>query len=226
MTFESGLIFFISMLLMWIKPGPAQLMKITTTLDRGLSFGIVFSLGSAFMCSLFFVAAALGYQILSNVFSAVGVFLQVFGAIYLIYIGVKGLVKFYQNNKTKEIQGQQTSVIQRSSFFSCFAMGVLITLSNPFWIFYFIGILPSLISLENVSGNSYIIGAVLVFVSAAMVDWPMLTLIAQLKENFTGDRFAKYISLFVSLCFLLIAAFLLYSAFFAQSSEFDINGVL
>ena len=226
MTFDAGLIFFISLLLMWIKPGPAQLLKIATALDKGLLAAIFISFGSIATCSLFFIFAALGYQALSDVFDYTGFFLQVFGAVYLIYLSIKGFSKIYRESSLSKRTDLPQEIKSKANLSSCFLIGVGITLSNPFWIFYFVGVLPSLISLGDISTDSYLIGAGLVFLSGIIVDWPMLTLITQLQNAFEGDKVTKYINLFVNFSFLLIAGFLLYSAFFVQELKFDINDVL
>ncbi len=227
MTSETMFIFFMSMLLMWIKPGPAQLLKIATTLDKGLPYGIAFSLGGALMCSVFFVAAALGYKVLSDIFNYTGFFLQIFGAVYLTYISIKGFIKFYKSRNgsgAEPIRRRKTD--KGRNVVSCFIIGILAVLSSPFWVFYFIGILPILIPLEGMTINSYFIGAFLVFLSGVIVDWPMLTLISQLQKTFMAGALKRYVNVSVSAVFLIIAGFLFYSAFFAQDFSFNIFKVL
>ncbi len=226
MTFDAGLIFFISMLLMWIKPGPAQLLKIATTLDKGLPYGISFSFGSILMCSIFFVVAGLGYKALSDIFSYTGFVLQILGAIYLIYLSTRGFKKIYRNETAPNLTKANNAIQKKSGFFGSFTLGFFMAMTSPFWIFYFIGILPSLIPLDGLDVNSFLLGASLVLLSGIMVDWPLLTLISQLKRAFLGGNTGKNINLFINISFLLIAIFLLYSAFFGQNMAFEINDVL
>jgi len=226
MTFDVGLIFFISMLLMWIKPGPTQLLKVATTLDKGLVFGICFSLGSILMCCVFFVIAALGYKALSDVFNYTGFFLQIFGAVYLIFISIKGFKKLYFNQKTTPANHANNVEVKGRTMLSSFSFGFLATMASPFWIFYFIGILPALIPLSEFTFSGLLFGAFLVLLSGATVDWPFLTLIKQLQTEFLVGKISKFVSLFINFSFLGIAFFLIYSAFFVQESAFDINNVL
>lgn len=222
MTFETGLIFFISLILMWIKPGPAQLLKIATALDKGFIPAIFISLGSILMCSGFFVVAALGYKALSTIFQYTGFILQIFGAAYLLFLAVKGFIKLYGGANQALSKKRPEDLPKQHNLASYFAVGVGITLSNPFWIFYFIGILPALISLETLGYRSFYVGAFLVFASGLIVDGPMLVLVTQLKQAFANEKTTKLISFLINICFILIALFLIYSAFFTQGFEFSL----
>jgi len=224
MTLDAVFMFFISLLLMWIKPGPAQLLKITTALDRGFLPAICISLGSIIICSMFFVLAGLGYKVLTDVFNYAGFFLQIGGAAYLIYLSVKGFLKSYRGGSASKKEGAHKET--KASLVSCFLIGVGITISNPFWIFYFIGILPSLLPLGALTIYNFAQGAFLVFLSGIIVDGPMLLLITQVQKNFAGERIAKAIQMFVNFSFLVIAGFLIYSAFFIQEFKFNIYDVL
>ena len=211
---------------MWIKPGPAQLLKIATTLDKGLLFGIAFSFGSITMCSIFFVMAALGYKVLSDIFAYTGFILQIFGAAYLTYLGVRGLLKIYNGSNKSNLKTAAEAVNQKAGLLGSYTLGFLAALTSPFWIFYFIGILPSLVDLSGLNISNFIFGAFLVFASGVMVDIPFLTLVSQMQRAFTNSKVTKYINVFINFAFLVIAAFLLYSAFFGQNMSFDINDVL
>jgi len=222
MSFDITLIFFISLVLMWIKPGPAQLLKIATALDKGFLPAFFISLGSIIMCSAFFVVAGLGYKILSDIFQLTGFFLQVFGAIYLIYLSIKGFRNSARVKKTRIDPELSQQTRQKNNLLGFLGIGILITLSNPFWIFYFIGILPALVPLDIMTFQSFYIGATLVFISGVIVDGPMLYLITLMKQSFSGDVVTKFVTLFINISFLIIAAFLLYSAFFKQDFNFNI----
>lgn len=220
MTFETGLIFFISLILMWVKPGPAQLLKIATALDKGFFPAIFISLGSILMCSVFFIVAALGYKMLSTIFEYTGFILQILGAFYLIFIAMKGFIKIYKNSVTDSYKNRSKELSKPHNLMAYLALGVGITLSNPFWIFYFIGVLPALIPLETLGYTNFYLGAFLVFASGVIVDGPMLLLVTQLKQAFASERTTKNISFFINICFVLIALFLFYSAFFVQDFGF------
>lgn len=218
MDFEIGLIFFISLVLMWIKPGPAQLLKIATTLNKSFFHGFAISLGSIVVCCFFFVIAALGYKTLSEIFQYAGKILQIFGGIYLLYLAFKSFQKIYG----AQIKAKNTQIINDKTLIGYFVGGILITLSNPFWLFYFIGILPALLPLAEFTYNSFTIGISLVCLSAVVVDGPMLLLVSQLQKSFSNEKIDKALNVFISFSFLFIALFLFYSAFWGQSMEFDL----
>lgn len=218
MDFDTGLIFFISLVLMWIKPGPAQLLKIATTLNKGFFHGFAISLGSIVVCCFFFVVAALGYKVLSDVFQYTGKILQIFGGVYLLYLAFKS----FQKICSTKILRKEAEVINHKTLLGYFIGGILITLSNPFWLFYFIGILPALLPLEDFTYNSFTIGIALVCLSAVIVDGPMLVLVSQLQKSFSNEKIDRALNIFISFSFLFIALFLFYSAFFGGMQEFDI----
>ncbi len=218
MSFDIAIIFFISLVLMWVKPGPAQLLKITTTLDRGFLQGILISLGSILVCCFFFIIAAMGYKALSEIFQYTGKVLQLFGGVYLSYLAYKSFRKI-SNGNTKVAEN---SKLVEKDIFGYFAAGVLITLSNPFWLFYFIGILPTLLPLESFTISSFQLGILLVFMSGIIVDGPMLLLVSQIQKSFSSEKINKGINIFISFSFLVIALFLFYSAFFVEQMSFNI----
>lgn len=53
MTFETGFIFAISLILLWIKPGPGQALKITRALNDGFIPAFAIILGGFFLYSAF-----------------------------------------------------------------------------------------------------------------------------------------------------------------------------
>ena len=90
MTFETILIFTVSLILLWIKPGPGQALKITRTLNDGFFAGFYIVLGVTTGCVLFFLIAVLGTTMLTNFFNQASIFFKIIGGTYLIYLGYKG----------------------------------------------------------------------------------------------------------------------------------------
>jgi threonine/homoserine/homoserine lactone efflux protein len=70
MTLESAFIFFISLALLWIKPGPGQALKITRALNDGFLPALYLSLGILTICMSYFIIAALGLEIVTNFFES------------------------------------------------------------------------------------------------------------------------------------------------------------
>ena len=124
-----------SLILLWIKPGPGQALKITTTLNSGFLAGFYIVLGIITGCVIFFLVAVLGTNFITNFFNDAGFYLKIIGGCYLLYLGIKGL-----NNIKK---GQWTGPSEKSSketFIENYPLGLFTNLANPLPIFFFLSI--------------------------------------------------------------------------------------
>lgn len=126
MTFETSLIFAISLALLWIKPGPGQAVKITRALNDGFWPAVYIAVGITTGCLIFFTVAVLGLKIVTEFFYDIRGILKFVGGAYFIYIGYKGL----QNIKSGKWSGRVTKS-HKQSFVENYSAGLLLTFSNP-----------------------------------------------------------------------------------------------
>lgn len=218
MTSETAVIFFISLVLLWVKPGPGQALRLTYALQYGFWSAFLIALGVLTICLGYFVFVALGYSALSSSSLPFVFVLKILGALYLLYLGIIG---FKNNNKKKE-ENKKTAM-QKHGWAKHYMLGVFMALSNPVTIFYFVGILPTLVPMGELSTQDILAGLVLIAFAGILVDGLFILLTVFAKESFSGRYVFKYLSLVTSACFVLIGLFLLYSAIFMPHGlSFDI----
>lgn len=217
MTFETSLIFAISLILLWIKPGPGQAVKITRALNDGFWPAIYLASGITFGCLIFFFVAVLGLKIITEFFYDLRSILKFIGGAYFIYIGYKGL----KNIKEGKWAGRVTKT-NKQSFVENFGAGLLLTSSNPLDIVYFLGIMPTLVPVGNFTLSDLALGAIILINVAFVVDILVILLVGQVKEALSSTRFVERLNIFTSIGFLIIGLFLLYSALFMQNYSFSL----
>lgn len=217
MTFETSLIFAISLILLWIKPGPGQAVKITRALNDGTLPAIYIASGITFGCLIFFFVAVLGLKIITEFFYDNRSILKFIGGAYFFYIGYLGL----KNIKKGKWTGRVTKS-HKQSFFENFGAGLLLTFSNPLDIVYFLGIMPTLVPVGSFSLTDMVIGALILISVAFVVDILVILLVGQVKEALSNINFVQRINLITSVGFILIGLFLLYSALFMSDFSFNL----
>lgn len=208
MTFETSFIFITSLILLWIKPGPGQAYRISLAFQHGFFPAFITGLGTTTTCLLFFVVAVLGISALTNFFNDIGFFLKIFGAIYLFYLGAKGLKSQYKPKSSNQ------PVANKASYIENYFAGFFLTLANPITIFYFVSILPTLVPVGTLSIQDFIQGMVIVFCVGTIVDILILTLSSQVRGVLTDTRFVRYVYIGTCISFILIGFYLLYTALF------------
>jgi len=213
MTFDTILIFTVSLILLWIKPGPGQALKITRTLNDGFFAGFYLVLGITTGCVLFFLIATLGTTMLTNFFNQASIFLKIIGGTYLIYLGYKG----FRNIRV----GQWTGRLDKSEkkeFIENYSIGLFTTLANPLPIFYFLGIMPSLVLLDALTPDDILTGVMIIITVGLVVDSSLLLLVQQVKEALSDRKFVTKINTVTSTGFILIGLFLIISIFFKANT--------
>lgn len=66
MTIETSFIFIISLILLWIKPGPGQAMIVTRALNDGFMAGFSIALGIVTGSLFYFLISAIGAVFIEN----------------------------------------------------------------------------------------------------------------------------------------------------------------
>jgi threonine/homoserine/homoserine lactone efflux protein len=217
MTLETSFIFIMSLTLLWIKPGPGQAFKITRALNDGFLAAFYIALGVTTACVIFFLIAILGLNFVTQFFDKAGFFFKLFGAAYLFYLGIKGL----QNIEKGKWQGRSDKS-NKKKFIENFPPALFLTLSNPLPIFYFLGIMPTIIPIGSFTLQDILMGVGIIIAVGLTVDILLILLVSQVKEVLSETKFIKSINLITSIGFILIALFFLYSALFQSDFSFNL----
>lgn len=124
-----------------LLPGPAVMLTISNSIQRGLSksFAGVLGIALAILLVAFVSATSLGIVLATSAL-AFNV-IKIAGAAYLIYLGIKMFFKKVTNEAV--IKKQETSHIK------CFIEGFLVSVSNPKAVIFFMSIFPQFIDMSK-----------------------------------------------------------------------------
>jgi len=143
MTLESAIIFFITLIIFSITPGPGVFAILAKSISEGVRPCISLALGMAISDVVYLILACYGLSTIAEQWGSVFTLVRILGAIYLIYLGWK-------------IWHNRAQYIERDSAnknLAGFIPGFLISASNPKVILFYIAFLPSFMDLAKLSVN-------------------------------------------------------------------------
>ena len=154
MTFESGLAFFISILIFAITPGPGVFALLARAMTQGVRSCFSLALGMAISDIIYLILACLGLAVIATHWGGIFTVIRIVGAIYLIYLGWK------MWTQRAEIV-RQLDVTTKKDEIKSFIQGFLISASNPKVILFYIAFLPTFMDLNALSTNDIVIVSLL-----------------------------------------------------------------
>jgi threonine/homoserine/homoserine lactone efflux protein len=143
MSFLSMLAFAGAMFLLAATPGPGVFATVSRALASGFSNASFVVLGIVLGDIVFLLLAIFGLKSIALVLGDFFVFVKYIGGAYLIYLGYKILTS---KEKSVDVKGKVELSWQKN-----FLAGLLITLSNPKVILFYLGFLPTFVDLNNLT---------------------------------------------------------------------------
>ncbi len=135
-----------------LLPGPAVMLTLNNSIQRGILKSLAGILGIALAILLVAIISATSLGIVLASSAIAFNIIKIFGAAYLIYLGIKMFRSEATNNDLfKEQEG---------SFFKCFMEGFLVSVSNPKAVIFFMSIFPQFIDLTQEYTPQFILLAV------------------------------------------------------------------
>lgn len=135
-----------------LLPGPAVMLTLNNSIQRGILKSLAGILGIALAILLVAIISATSLGIVLASSAIAFNIIKIVGAAYLIYLGIKMFRSETANNDLfKEQEG---------SFFKCFMEGFLVSVSNPKAVIFFMSIFPQFIDLTQEYTPQFILLAV------------------------------------------------------------------
>ena len=153
MTVSSSLALFISMIVLAATPGPGILLVTSQTTSHDLRAGFLTTIGIIAADIFFILLVTYGLATLAKQVQSFIAVINFAGGIYLIYIGVKSLIKLPLSNY-QTIANQKPTLKGRLNFI---LSGFLITLSNPKAILFYLSFLPAFIDLTRLTHTDVLV---------------------------------------------------------------------
>ncbi|MFV2033206.1 MAG: LysE family translocator [Gammaproteobacteria bacterium] len=161
MSIEVAIIFFITIYIFSITPGPGVFAILAKSLAESVRPCIAISLGMAVSDVVYLVLASYGLAAIAGQWGILFTLIRIAGAIYLIYLGWK-----LWRSRAEYIE--QDNRLSRASNMAGFIQGFLISASNPKVILFYIAFLPSFVDLASLGTQDFLVVATLTFLGISL----------------------------------------------------------
>ena len=157
MSLLNVLAFSIAMFLLAITPGPGVFATISRALSSGFLNASFVVIGIVIGDIIFLLLAIFGLSAIASILGDFFILVKYLGGIYLLFLGYKILTSKEQETNLKGIY--------ELSWKKNFLTGLIITLSNPKVILFYLGFLPTFINLQTLTAiDIFIISTVVTIV--------------------------------------------------------------
>ncbi|QKE27739.1 transporter, LysE family [Arcobacter acticola] len=149
--------FSLAMFLLAITPGPGVFATISRALSSGFLNASFVLIGIVIGDIIFLLLAIFGLSAIASILGDFFILVKYLGGIYLLFLGYKILTSKEQETNLKGIY--------ELSWKKNFLTGLIITLSNPKVILFYLGFLPTFINLQTLTAiDIFIISTVVTIV--------------------------------------------------------------
>ncbi len=199
MTLQAVLTLSLAVLALEMKPGPGMMMLMSRTIAGGMRACLTYMLGYMIITALYVIVVLWGFQFTNVDIVFVSILIKTLAAVYLIWLGVKGIQSLGDRLTLQELKGE--------SFFDTLSAAMILTASNPLVIVFYAGILPTLIDVSVMNMNDMtIIMSVILFVGGG---FPILYCIPiALFRKKMSEMFLRRLKLFSSIVIILVGIYI------------------
>ena len=185
MSFEAAITFFIAIFIFAITPGPGVFAILARALTSGAKSCFSLAFGIAISDILYLLMATLGLAAIAENWSGLFIFIRLFGAAYLIYLGWKmwtiKIDPLVENN----------SKTSARLWLSGFIQGFLISASNPKVILFYIAFLPTFMDLSALNQSDIIFASALTLFALMMGLMLIAFSAASARQKFQSKQATK-----------------------------------
>lgn len=207
MDFQTIITFGLAVFALAVKPGPGMMTVISRTISHGM-IGCYAFLLAVCLVSYFYLGLVLaGLKFAAEDLVFISILLKSCCAVYLIYLGVKGLMNPDVELKIDEGKEQK--------LFDDFTGFLMLTLSNPLVIVFYGGLVPSILDVSAIGfGEVLTLMVVITVVEVAVAITYCLPF--ALSRNFLTPAILRRVTIGSSIVLILVGLYIGYSALPAQ----------
>ena len=183
------LLFCGTVIILTLSPGPDIIFVISQSLQKGYEYGIKISLGLITGLFLYTIASILGLSWILNQFPEISSSIKIFGAVYI------GFLAYLEYPKRKKIKLKKSTDYNKSPFI----IGLIMNLSNPKIMLFFISLFPQFIfhNTWSIKYQFFFLGAT--FMLIALLIFSLVSILSSFFRKKTLSKFSsKYFSYFSS----------------------------
>jgi len=191
-------------ILLTLMPGPDILFVITQSITRGKRAGIIFACGLCTGLIVHTAAVSLGLSLILYNSPVAFTVLKVFGATYLIYLGIKS----FMHRKENSLALPASSGME----YKLYRKGILMNILNPKVLLFFIAFFPQFVNRFSVNpaGELFVLG--LLFMFQAIVIFSFVALLADRlsRRLMQNSNFSLIMHILESLVYFAIGSSLIF----------------
>ncbi|WKE66507.1 LysE family translocator [Gallaecimonas kandeliae] len=180
MTAQSALSFFIAIYIFCLTPGPGVFAILGRALAKGAGACLWLGLGMILSDILYLLAACFGLAAIASHFSGLFLGIRLAGAAYLLYLA-------YRMWTAKPAPPADGHPGRGDGAFS-FVQGMLISLSNPKAILFYLAFLPSFMDLTALTGQDIALVVALTFTGLFLGVWTVAGFAGRARLFFRSER--------------------------------------
>lgn len=169
--------FLLAIMALAIKPGPGMLAVASRAIQPGFPAVLAFLIGTNACKIMFFFIAGFGIATAAIFFNAIADTMKICVSLYLLWLGTQSL--FYNQSSALSIKP-----VQACDFKANIVAGFMLTISNPFDIAFFAGLLPTLVDVELLQVSDFVIGSILIVLGDTFVTFSYTLPLALTRKRF------------------------------------------
>lgn len=206
MEYSSLIAYAIAIAVLAIKPGPGVLAVISRVAERGF-IGFATYMSGAILGELVYLAIVFfGFSLFEDDLIFLSILLKTLASVYLIYLGVQTLVNLPEN---MDLNKHNVGVAENN--WKDFTTGLMLTLSNPFVIVVFGGIVPEMVGQYETLFSTFLILALITVVVQVSIDFMYCSPLF-LSRKLLSPKALYYLAIASGVIMILIGLYLGYSA--------------
>ncbi|MDN7243890.1 LysE family translocator [Planococcus shenhongbingii] len=154
---------------LFLIPGPAVLLLLTRSAHGGTKTGLITGLGIATGDFFHVLLAAVGISAILMTSPAAFTIIKIFGAAYLVYMGIQALLVKASSIKTPDVVG--------ASLLKVYRHGLLVEALNPKTALFFLALFPQFVYPESGSIVTQFLMLGIIFVALTVIYTTILALV-------------------------------------------------
>lgn len=155
-------------------PGPGITALVARALGAGFAESFAMALGIMLGDIIFLSAVVLGLSVLAQAFGTVFLVIKFLGVAYLAWLALKmwraGIIK------------TDITTVPRRTITHSFLSGLFVTLGNPKAMIFYVALVPTLVSLDQIRFASYLELVAITFIVLTVVTVPYILLAAKARN--------------------------------------------
>ena len=146
MPLEASVLLASTIFILGIIPGPGVLLVVSRTISGGFLAGAWTIAGMVCADIIFLLVVVCSLQAIATVLDSAFIFIQNLGAAYLIWLGT---ITWKSPHATLDVS--KTSSFKPQSLSSLWLTGLMVTLSNPKAVLFYLSFLPIIVDITSLS---------------------------------------------------------------------------